>query len=245
MLRGLIIVFGVLAIGALLPSVLRGQHQVSPAANFSDERAKEPRGNSVDTVRPSPSERDPRYQINRDDVLQIFFPLSPEFNQARVMVQPDGYLTLLGVPAIRVAGLTVSEITEAVKKAYSKVLHEPIVEVDLLDFQRAHFVVLGQVAKPGQYDLRYATTVTEAIAIAGGFASTAKTQVFLYHRGHDGWVEAKELKLKDILQGKNVVEDIEMRSGDMIFVPEKTITKVRKYIPYGFGVGTGINTGVL
>jgi hypothetical protein len=29
---------------------------------------------------------------------------------------------------------------------------------------------------------------------------------------------------------------VEIRPGDMIFVPEKTITKVRKYIPYGVGV---------
>ena len=47
---------------------------------------------------------------------------------------------------------------------------------------------------------------------------------------------AKELKLNDFLHGKNVNEDVGMHSGDMIFVPEKTITKVRKYIPYGVGV---------
>jgi hypothetical protein len=49
-------------------------------------------------------------------------------------------------------------------------------------------------------------------------------------------VEAKELKLKDLLHGKNVEEDVSMRPGDMIFVPEKTITKIRKYVPYSFGV---------
>jgi hypothetical protein len=52
-------------------------------------------------------------------------------------------------------------------------------------------------------------------------------------------VEVKELKLKDILNGKNVNEDVAMRSGDMIFVPEKFITKFRKYVPYY--VGTTVN----
>ena len=65
---------------------------------------------------------------------------------------------------------------------------------------------------------------------------TAKTQVYLYHRSAEGWVQARELKLKDFLHGKNIAEDVEIRPGDMIFVPEKTITKVRKYIPYGVGV---------
>ena len=84
-----------------------------------------------------------------------------------------------------------------------------------------------------------------AVAVAGGFSSTAKTQVFLYHRSQAGWIEAKELKLKDILHGKNVSEDVSIRPGDMIFVPEKTITKVRKYIPYSVGSGLGLNPASL
>jgi polysaccharide biosynthesis/export protein len=189
---------------------------------------------------PLPSQRNPRYRINRDDVLSLSFPLSPEFNQPKVMVQPDGYITLQGAGTLSVQGLTVPEAVEAVKKAYSKTLHEPIVDIDLIDFQRPYFVVLGQVGKPGQYDLRYDMTVTEAVAVAGGFSPTAKTRVFLYRRMASGWQEAKELKLNDILHGKNVTEDAEMHPGDMIFVPEKTITKVRKYIPYG--VGTSVST---
>jgi polysaccharide export outer membrane protein len=96
--------------------------------------------------------------------------------------------------------------------------------------------VTGQVTKPGQYDLRYDLTASEAIALAGGFMPTAKTQVYLYHRAPEGWVQARELKLKDFLHGKNIAEDVQIRPGDMIFVPEKSITKIRKYIPYSVGV---------
>ena len=73
--------------------------------------------------------------------------------------------------------MTVPEVTEAINKAYAKTLHDPIINVDLKDFQKPFFVVTGQVAKPGQYDLRYDTTVSEAIAISGGLLPTAKTQV--------------------------------------------------------------------
>src|SRR5271166_2733961 len=151
---------------------------------------------------PMPAERNPRYRLNRSDVL----------------------------------GLTLPEAVAAIKSAYSKILRDPIIDIDLTDFQKAYFIVTGQVGKPGQYDLRYDLTVSEAIAVAGGFLPTAKTQVFLYRRAQTGWVEAKELKLKDFLHGKNVTEDAEMRPGDMIFVPEKTITKIRKYIPYSIGI---------
>jgi len=192
---------------------------------------------------PVPAERNPRYRLNRSDALALSFALSPEFNQ-NVTVQPDGFITLQGVGSINVLGLTLPETVAAIKNAYSKILRDPIIDVDLTDFQKAYFIVTGQVGKPGQYDLRYDLTVSEAIAVAGGFLPTAKTQVFLYRRAQTGWVEAKELKLKNFLHGKDVTEDAEMRPGDMIFVPEKTITKIRKYIPYSIGVPLGTSPSV-
>jgi polysaccharide export outer membrane protein len=185
--------------------------------------------------RPVLQHRNARYQITRDDILTISFPLSPELNQ-KVTVHPDGYITLQSIGSVYIQGLTVPEVVEAVKKASSKVLNDPIVDVDLVDFQRPYFMVNGQVGKPGQYDLRHDTTVTEAIALAGGFLPTAKTQVFVYHRISTGWMEVKKMNLKDILHGKNVNEDIQMQPGDMIFVPEKFITQFRKYVPYNPGI---------
>ena len=187
-----------------------------------------------DSDHPALQHRYPRYKVQRNDVLWISFALSPEFNQSAT-VQPDGYINLQGAGSIYVQGMTIPQIIEALKKAYAKTLHDPIIDVDLLDFQKPFFVVNGQVGKPGQYDLRYETTVTEAIAIAGGFTPQAKTQVFLYHRVSEGWVEVRKLNLKDILNGKNVNEDTMMQPGDMIFVPEKFITNFRKYVPYSVG----------
>ena len=215
--------------------------QVTPPKGMTPARMADnttPAG-SENSEHPGFAQRNPRYQLNLSDVLMITFALSPEFNQ-KVTVQPDGYISLQSAGSIRVVGLTVPQAVEAIKKAYGKVLHDPIVDVDLLDFQKPYFVVTGQGGKPGQYDLRYNLTVTEAIALAGGFMPTAKSRVYLYHRSDTGWVEAQELNLSDFLHGKNVAEDVGVRPGDMIFVPENKITKVRKYIPYGLGVGSGI-----
>jgi polysaccharide export outer membrane protein len=143
----------------------------------------------------------------------------------------------MNVGGVFVQGMTVPQVVDAIKKAYATTLHDPIVDVDLKDFQKPYFVALGQVGKPGQYDLRYDMTITEAIAMAGGFTAGARTQVFLYHRVGNEWAEARELNVKQILQGKNVNEDAHIQPGDMIFVPEKFITKFRKYVPYGIGTG--------
>jgi polysaccharide export outer membrane protein len=184
---------------------------------------------------PALQQRNPRYRVMRDDVLSLSFPLSPEFNQT-VTVQPDGYVTLTNAGSVYIQGMTVLEVAESVKRAYSSTLRDPIVDVDLKDFQKPFFVVSGQVTKPGQYDLRYDTTVSEAIAVAGGFNPEAKTQVLLFRRVSADWAEVKKLNIKDLLHGKNLDEDTHLQPGDMIFVPEKFITKFRKYVPYAVGM---------
>src|ERR1700691_4706393 len=178
--------------------------------------------------RPALQQRNPRYKVMRDDVLNISFPISPELNQT-VTVQPDGYITLVNVGSLFIQGMTVPQVTEAITKAYANTLHDPIINVDLKDFQKPFFVVTGQVAKPGQYDLRYDTTVSEAIAVAGGLMPTAKTQVLIFHRVSSGWMEVKKFNLKDILNGKMENEDALLKPGDICFVPEKYISNFRKF----------------
>jgi polysaccharide export outer membrane protein len=135
--------------------------------------------------------------------------------------------------------LTAPELIAEVKKAYVGVLNDPIVNIDLTDFQKPYFVVSGQVGKPGQYDLRSDITVSEALAIAGGMTmATAKTQVFLFHRTSENWFEVRKVNLKDVLHGKNMNEDAVIRPGDMVYVPEKFISNFRKYVPYSLAAGS-------
>lgn len=171
----------------------------------------------------------------------IQFSLSPELNQT-VTVQPDGYINLQNAGSLHVEGLTVPELVDAVKQAYVGILHDPIVNVDLEDFQKPQFTVTGQVFKPGQYELRSTTSVAEAIAVAGGLQPTAKTQIFLFHRTPDGSMfQVQKFDLKAVLNGKNLDEDATIRPGDMVFIPEKFIVQFKKYVPYSVNAGTFID----
>lgn len=196
-------------------------------------------GTRTTSSEPTPQlqQRFPRYAIQREDVLQIQFPLSPELNQT-VTVQPDGFINLQNAGSLHVQGLTVPQLVAAIKRAYVGILHDPIVDVDLKDFQKPFFTVSGQVGKPGQYELREDLTVAEAIAVAGGMAPTAKTRVFLFHRTSNEWFEVEKIDLKDVLKGKKVNEDAMVKPGDMIYVPEKFIANFKKYVPYSLNAGT-------
>jgi polysaccharide biosynthesis/export protein len=205
------------------------------AAASTQSSTTSPNAGRPSSTTPALQQRNPRYQVMRSDVLMVSFPLSTELNEV-VTVQPDGYVTLASIGSVYLQGMTVPEIVDTLKKAYAHVLHDPIISVDLINFQKPYFTVSGQVGKPGQYDLRADTTVSEAIAVAGGFLPTAKTQVFFYHRVSSEWVEVKKLHVKELLHGKNVNEDVHLQPGDMVFVPEKFIANVRKYVPYSTGM---------
>jgi protein involved in polysaccharide export with SLBB domain len=191
---------------------------------------------SQDADRPALQHRNTRYRLCASDVLALTFPLTPEFDQT-VSVQPDGFITLAGAGDVHVEGLTTQETIPAIQAAYAKILHDPIVTIELKDFNKPYFTVSGQVFKPGKFDLRGYTTATEAIAMAGGFEDSAKhSQVLLFRRVDDSWLEVKNIDLKHILQGHNVNEDVQIRPGDMLFVPQNTISKVKKFMPY-YGMG--------
>ena len=219
-------------------AALEGQGLVAASASAipaGEPAAAAPSATAI--TQPKLEQRYPRYVIQREDVLQLSFPLTPELNQT-VTVQPDGYINLQNAGSLHVQGLTVPQLTVALKKAYAGTLHNPIIDVDLKDFQKPFFTVSGQVGKPGKYDLREDITIAEGIAIAGGLQPTAKTQIFLFHRTSQDWFEVRKVSLRDILKGKNLNEDATLKPGDMIYVPEKFIANFRKYVPYSVNAGT-------
>jgi|ERR1700693_316402 polysaccharide biosynthesis/export protein len=182
-------------------------------------------------IRPLPAQRYPRYLLRPSDVLQITFPISPEFDQT-VAIQPDGYVSLRGVGDIYIQGKSVPEMTEALRKAYGVFLHVPVINVELKDFEKPYFIAGGEFGHPGKYELRGDTTVAEAVAMAGGFTDKAKhSEVVIFRRAPDGWAEARRLDVKQMLASKDLSEDIHLRPGDMIYVPQNKISKIRQYIP--------------
>jgi polysaccharide biosynthesis/export protein len=187
----------------------------------------------TDPQRPALHQRYPRYRIRSSDVIDLSFRFTPEFNQ-EVTVQPDGYIQARGLQNdVYVQGLTVTEMTTALQKAYSNILNEPEISVTLKDFDRPYFVAGGLVGKPGKYDLRGTTTATQAVAMAGGFADGAKnSQVVLFRKSNtDEWMEVKVLNLKEVLKGKNLNEDTVLQPGDMLYVPKSTWSKIEKFLP--------------
>ncbi|MGH9499168.1 MAG: polysaccharide biosynthesis/export family protein [Terriglobales bacterium] len=219
--------FSVLVAGVLMALLTLGLAQAGPQSEGSV-----PSENAKTNSAPQFQERDARYHLVPGDVFDVNFDLSPEFNQQQITVQPDGFITLRGVGDTKVAGLTVPQLREAIRGAYSKTLHDPIISITLRDFQKPFFIADGQLGHPGRYELHGPVTLTEGIAIAGGFLETAKhSQVVLYRRVDDQWTSAQVINVKQMEGKRDLKEDPVLHPGDMLFVPKNRLSKVKPFIP--------------
>jgi len=175
--------------------------------------------------------RNAPYRLCESDVISLRFPLTPEFDQTAA-VKPDGFVSLEGVGEVSVEGSTINEASQAIQSAYAEILHDPIVSIQLKEFDRPYFIASGELNKPGKYELRGYTSVADALAIAGGLRDSAKpSEVLLFRRMGDEWNEVKAINLKRILKGRGVDEDAEVRTGDMLVVPANGISKIKKLLP--------------
>jgi polysaccharide biosynthesis/export protein len=225
---------------ALLISSAATAQSSAPPANPASGSDAECTSSAQATKAAGFEERYPRYRIGAGDVFDVNFEFAPEFNQT-VTVQPDGFITLRDAGDIHAGGLSVPELTTALCKAYSKIMASPSIAILLKNFEKPYFVAGGQVVRPGKYELRGDTTLTEAIAMAGGFTDRSKhSQVLLFRRVSAQWSEAKVVDVKKMLNARNLGEDIFLQPGDMFVVPQNRISKIQRFMPNA-NVATYVN----
>jgi polysaccharide biosynthesis/export protein len=178
------------------------------------------------------TERNPRYQLHPSDVIELVFPYAADFNQT-VTVQPDGYLGLRGVDEVKVVGMTLPQMTAAIRASYAHIMIDPQFTVTLKDFAKPTYTVAGEVKGGGAKELRGKVTVMQVLMGAGGgFTDNAKnSQVILFRRMPNDWYEVKQLDTKKMLRSKDLSEDVYVKDGDIIYVPKSFLGKIDRFIP--------------
>ncbi len=171
-----------------------------------------------------------RYTLNPGDVVEVQYRYTPEYNQT-VTIQPDGYVSLEIVGDVKIGGLTLEQVRTAIIKKASVRLNDPEVALLLKEFQKPYFVVAGEVAQPGKFEMRESVTALQAIILAGGFKDSAKSsQIILFRKINSEMAEVKVINLKKIKRTTDLEKDLALQAGDMLVVPQNTITKIERYV---------------
>jgi polysaccharide export outer membrane protein len=183
------------------------------------------------------AEHDPRYRIQTTDVLEIHYRYTPEFDQT-VTVQPDGFVTLQIVGDVKLQGLTLDQVKAEILQKARQRLNNPEITLVLKDFEKPYFVVAGEVGTPGRFEMRGTVTAVQAIAMAGGFKNSSKhSQVILFRRVGPDLAKTEILDLKAAMSPSNTEPLADLRSGDMLVVPQNRVSKIERFVKWGnFGM---------
>jgi len=155
------------------------------------------------------------YRIGPEDVLQVAV-WKNEAMSRTVPVRPDGKISLPLLNDVQAAGLTALELREVLASKLAEYMPSPEVSVIVSDVRSFKVSVMGEVARPGRFELKSWTTVVDALALAGGFTQFAtRSRIIILHP--DGATMKRIPFNYNKLAGEQ--ENFYLRNGDIVLVP--------------------------
>ena len=138
-----------------------------------------------------------------------------------VRLSREGTVTFPLIGVVKIGGCSPQAAARVIQDALGKdYLVNPHVTVTVIQYSKQHFTVLGQVQKPGDYDIpdRERMTLLRAIGTAGGYTRIADPAKITLKRIVDG--QESVIKLNAKRMANENVSTFEVLSGDVITVGE-------------------------
>ena len=161
------------------------------------------------------------YLIGAGDVLIINFWKEPDLTIDAAIVRPDGMITLPLLGDVPASGLKPEQLRDRLTEAASKnLLEDPRVTVGVRAINSRKVYISGGIAKPGPYDLLTPMTVLQLISVAGGTKEFVSGKETVIIREEGGKSRALKFNLKEVQAGKRLEQNIQLKPGDTVQVPE-------------------------
>ena len=158
------------------------------------------------------------YVIGPDDQLSVVYWREKDMS-ADVVVRPDGLISLPLLNDVQASGLTPEQLRASITKGATKFVEEPTVSVVVKAINSRKVFITGQVGKPGFYPIAGPTSVLQLIATAGGVAEYADKGKISIIRKEGGKDVSFRFNYEDVIKGKNLTQNIELKPGDTVVVP--------------------------
>jgi polysaccharide biosynthesis/export protein len=170
------------------------------------------------------------YTLQPGDSIEISVLQDPNLNR-KLLIAPDGMISFPLAGQIRAGGLTVKALeTQLATRLSKNYLTPPQVTITLADVGRggpvggtvsSRIYVTGEVNSPGPYSINQGMTIMQALALSGGLSKFASKSRIQIHRRVAGKEDVFIFNYSDFLSGKNMENNIILKPGDLIIVPER------------------------
>jgi len=196
-------------------------------AQDASQKASEPtlKENPLETLRKFEPAPDAEYQLGRGDEITVNFAGRPEM-QAKLIVGPDGRITLPLAGDLMLADLTRAQAAKAIESALANYYTSLSIQVTVTKYTANRVLLLGAVDHPGSFAFDGSPTLLEVLARGGVEAGPNKSgstadvnqipERCAIYRGSDQvvWVE-----LRAMIESGNALADLRLRRDDVVYVP--------------------------
>jgi len=208
--------FSFVLVGSLATQILVGAPPVLPApqtqsdptsatpaafrqeAPSSASRVGADRAMGVDTPIPSLMAGEGDYILSSGDTLDLMVYREPDLGM-RSKIARDGRVQLPLLGEVKVAGMSVREAQDHLRQLYdADYLVDPQIYLNISSYTQRKITVIGQVSRPGSYELQgnESLGILEAIGMAGGFTRIADTKNVVVKRRTGEKVETIKVNTK-------------------------------------------------
>ena len=164
------------------------------------------------------------FLLGPEDELEITVWKNQDLSRITI-IRPDGLISMPLIGDIQAAGLTADALSQRIAERLKQYFATPpSVSVSVKAINSYSVYVVGEVAKPGKFQLKAYITVLQAISMAGGFTAFAsKNKLRIVRVIEDAGHKRKEvhipLRYDDLVNGRGEPGNIVLVNGDTVVVP--------------------------
>jgi polysaccharide biosynthesis/export protein len=169
------------------------------------------------------------YRIQPGDTIDVNVLEDPDLNR-RVLVTPDGRISVPLAGAINVGNQTIEQVERVIAdRLEPNFAVRPNVFVALAsvaeETELQNIYVLGAVSAPGLREIEPGTTLLQAISLAGGFDRFAATRRIQLRRTdlQTGQERLFLFNFSAVERGAPIQSMVTLREGDVIIVPQRRL----------------------
>lgn len=163
------------------------------------------------------------YEIGPGDHLQVFVYQSPTLSVGDTPVRPDGRLSLPLVPDIVAVGKTPTQLAAEIASRLKEYVKDPNVSVIVHSFVGTfdrQIRVIGEATDPMAMPYSDRMTVLDVMIAAKGLTRYASGNNAIIVRRTGDKQETIKVRLSDLLKDGDVSQNIDMRPGDTLIIPQ-------------------------
>jgi polysaccharide biosynthesis/export protein len=189
------------------------------------------------------------YRLGPGDKIVVWALGAEELSDKPLIVGDDGYVDLPMLGRLRASGLTPDQLRGNLSSALLPYVRSPRVSVSVTEVRSQPVSIMGEVNRPGVYQVHGGETLSEVLSQAEGTRPDAGSTIRISRRPEEIGLElpnaapqpdggsVAEVRTKDLMDGK--LESLLVAPHDVIRVSKSPIVYVigEVHKPGGFAVG--------